>query len=135
MVNELCLDEWKIERIWDDEDRFGNPIKRAEIMGHALGTQIPLYDHDLELLQMILGCTVKELKGKSIIAVSKDRLVKAIGYQGLYIPLNYWDNSSKILSENELCELLDCYDIVRVNKNGDDIISYELPEINYSYKK
>ena len=127
MSDKLCFGEWKIGKISDDEDRFGNPIKMASIGVRAIGTEIPLYENDLLLLQTILGCDFNHLQGKKITAVYKARIVKAIGYQGLYIPLYYSDNSSKLLSESELCELLDCYEVIRIDENGEQIASYEVP--------
>ena len=135
MTNELYLEEWKIENIHDDEDRLGNPVKELSIGGGVVGTQIPLYENDLVLLQTILGCNVNQLKGKNITAVNKERITRAIGYQGLYIPLYYRDNSSKILSESELCGLLDSFDVIRIGKNGKQIASYEVPAISISNKR
>ena len=63
------------------------------------------------MLQTILGCDINELSGKDIVAVREDYIIRAIGYQGLYIPLYYKDNK-KIFSERELCELLNCFKII-----------------------
>lgn len=135
MDNELYLEEWTIENIRDDEDRLGNPVKSASIGRSAVGTQISLYENDLELLQTILGCNEEQLKGKNITAVNKERITRAIGYQGLYIPLYYRDGSSKILSESELCGLLESFNVIRLNNKGEQITSYEVPAKSVSNKR
>ena len=135
MNNKLHLEEWTINDIYDDEDRFGKPIKCASIGGDGIGTQIPLYENDLKLLQTILECNEEKLKGKNIVAVNKEHVIRAIGYQGMYIPLYCRNGNSKILSESELCRLLNSYNIIRFNKKGEQIASYTtsykvLEEIN-----
>ena len=134
MGNELRFEEWKIKSIWGDYDRVCNKIKRAEIGARAVAADIPLYDNDLILLQKILGCNEDKLAGKDIIAVIKNRLVKAIGYQGLYIPLYFYDGNSRIMCESELCEYLECNEVVRINKDDEEIIRYEVPENIFSDK-
>ena len=86
------------------------------------------------MLQTILGCDINELTGKDIIAVNQDFIIRAIGYQGLYIPLYYKDNK-KIFSESELCELLDCFNIVRLDEIGNQITSYEVPTNNITNRR
>ncbi|MBQ6497441.1 MAG: hypothetical protein IJI58_01860 [Bacilli bacterium] len=127
MYNELYLEEWIIDKTHDDEDWSGTKFKSFSIKGKGVGTQISLYKKGLLMLQTILGCNEDEFEGKSIIAVNKDFIIKAIGNQGLYIPLYYSDDDSKILSENELCELLGSFNVVRIDKNGEQIIDYEVP--------
>ena len=134
MDKELYFENWKIDNIFDDKDRVGNPIKRATIGEKAVKADIPLSKSDLALLQTILGCDINELTGKDIIAVNQDFIIRAIGYQGLYIPLYYKDNK-KIFSESELCELLDCFNIVRLDEIGNQITSYEVPTNNITNRR
>ncbi len=140
MKDQLKLAEWKIENIYKDYDYHrANSTKKALIMGNGFACDIPLYENDMNLLKTILDCDKEEdIIGRKVIAVNQDFIIKAIGNQGLYIPLYYSDNSSKILSENELCELLDCYNIVRLKMRlyeEDEIIaSYEVPRKNINSK-
>ena len=38
MDRELYFENWKIESMYDDEDRLGNPLKRATIGGKIVKT-------------------------------------------------------------------------------------------------
>ncbi len=129
MENSLYFDEWTIKNIGDDEDKFGTKTKCASITSHdgGIGTAVDLYPNDIALLEKIFDCSANDLKGKNITAVSKENTVYAIGYQGLYVPLYYRDGSSKILSESQLCELLECYNVIRKDRDGKQILSYEVP--------
>ncbi len=128
MENSLYFEEWTIKNIGDDEDKFGTKTKYASITSHdgRIGTAV-LYPKDIALLEIIFGCSVNDLKGKNITAVIKENTIYAIGYQGLYVPLYYRDGSSKILSESQLCELLECYNVIRNDRDGNQILSYEVP--------
>ncbi len=131
--DKLELEEWQIMSIDDDDYNYGqdNKTKRTIISAGALGCEFPMYENDMNLLKTILDCDSEEdIVGRNIIAVCKDNLIKAIGNQGLYIPLYYKDNSSRILPEDELCELLDCYKVARYNKKGEVITYYEVPRKN-----
>lgn len=88
----------------------------------------------MNLLKTILGCASEEdMIGSKIIGVCEGDFIRAVGSQGLYIPLCRRDNSSRILSENELCELLGCFNVVRFNKDDKVIASYEVPRRKTRY--
>lgn len=126
MDNKLYLEEWKIDSIRDEEDGLGIKFKKLSLKGNAVLANVSLYEKDLIAMQTILGCNEEQLKGQQITVAIKEFLVKAIGYQGLYLPLYYGDDTSKIMSEGELCDLLGSYDVVRIDKNGEQIASYEV---------
>ena len=135
MDNKLYLEEWKIDSIRDEEDGLGIKFKELSLKGNAALADVSLSKKDLIAMQTILGCNEEQLKGQQITVAIKEFLVKAIGYQGLYLPLYYSDDNSKILSEGELCDLLGSYDVVRIDKNGEQIASYEVPAKIFEKKR
>lgn len=123
--------EWQIKSIDDDDFYETNNKIKCSIISFDEFSDIPVYENDMNLLKLILDCdSEKEIIGRRIIAVCKDDFIMAIGNQGLYIPLYYRDNSSIILSEDELCELLGRYKVVRYNINHKVITCYEVPRKN-----
>lgn len=115
---DLEFRQYTIERVYDDEDRCGNKCKCIKITHKTgWGSNITLYDNDLKLLLRLLNCTKEELVGKKIISVVCDVVHRAIGYGGYYFRLYYRDNSSKLLSLDELCTSLNNFKITALDED------------------
>lgn len=132
MDEKLFLEEWLIEDIYDSSTG-----KSISLLGpciddvtHVAG--IPFHYSELRLLEKLLGCNVNDFRNKyvTVVVIGKGNTAPwAIGYQGLYF---FEDN---LVSESELCENFGIFDIVRINRNGEKIANYTVPQKNIGYVK
>lgn len=136
MNNEkLLLTEWTIDKLckFPGTNSYGYEVTRIDLSYDTIfTTEILLYPNDLKLLTGILECTEEELVGKKLTSVLQGGVVissasVALGHQGMYFPINYRDNSSWLMPEHELCDLVGIHDIVRLNSKGEKILAYTVP--------
>ncbi len=127
----LEIVECTIENIEESKSLI-DKAKHASIKYRKLlMCKVPLYKKDLTLLKKMLGCKEdKDIIGKKLVLVNKDLFARAIGYQGTYFILYLRDNSSKLLSEMELCQYLDCFNIVKYKDDYNPIDSYTVISLN-----
>ena len=134
-MEKLLLTEWTIDKLSKSPgtNNYGYEVTRIELSYDTiLTTVILLYPNDLKLLTGILECTEEELVGKKVTSVLRGSVVissesVALGHQGMYFPINYRDNSSWLMPEHELCDLVGIHDIVRLNSKGKKILAYTVP--------
>ena len=116
----LEFKKYTIKSVYDDIDRLGNNCTSVTIANGWVST-IPLYDNDLKLLLGLLKCSKEELVDKKVIAVGDGTFCRAIGYGGKYFRLYYRDNSSRLLSLDELRASLEVKDYIAFDDNDREI--------------
>ena len=127
---DLVFSEATIVSVSESMDGRGNEIVRMSIKGPFCNTVFNLYPYDLKYLTQILECDISNLKGKKVTGVSDGSMIYAIGYQGMYVQLQLLGTplkSSGLLSEYELCSLLNGNVVIRYNSSGNIIARYEVP--------
>jgi hypothetical protein len=125
------MEECNITEIKDDERVLKGAKGISILASSGKGTYAFVPEQSIALLKTITGTdNTDSIKDINLIAVTQNTYCVALGYQGLYIPVN--SQESKILSEVELCDYQNSHIVSRIGKDNKPIITYDVPSIKTS---